>query len=261
MSFLLFKAVRFGISEVKKHQAKKTQDRFPPDYHLNDYHSAQAQHPTVHLRSADTAKDSSSAAKAILDGTLRFLQFVLGLAVIGLYGRDINYQYHSPSGHVRPEWVYAVVTAFLATSTAFLYLLLPSVLKKRRPLPVPAGAHLPLSVWEASLCVLWLTAFGIFGKMYLGAGPHAQQVLVSSPSVADSGNGSTNSVNGQGSAGEMADVTRMRHAVWVDLTNLGLWLLTGVWNFLRWWSRKGANADREAVWGDDAEKNVPATAI
>lgn len=59
------------------------------------------------------------------------------------------------------------------------------------------------------LFVLWLVLFGVFGGEYIGKG------------------------NGDGDH----RVTRMKRAVWVDLADLVLWFLTGVWGFLRWWTK------------------------
>lgn len=65
--------------------------------------------------------------------------------------------------------------------------------------------NLPLFVWEAVLCVFWLTLFGIFGKLYIGDYEDSSMV------------------------------TRMRRAVWVDLVDLVLWVGTALWKGMRWW--------------------------
>lgn len=52
-------------------------------------------------------------------------------------------------------------------------------------------------IWNLVLFVLWIVLFGVFGKMYIREDPEG-----------DSG------------------VIRMKHAVWVDLANALLWLIT-----------------------------------
>lgn len=58
--------------------------------------------------------------------------------------------------------------------------------------------------------LIWLTLFGIFGKMYFPEDPEG-----------DSG------------------IVRMKNAVWVDLVNWLLWTVTMVWTGLRWWKGRG----------------------
>ena len=53
--------------------------------------------------------------------------------------------------------------------------------------------------WDAVLFVLWVAVFGIFGKLFIHENPE--------------GNGG---------------IKRMKNAVWVDLINMLLWLVTGV---------------------------------
>jgi len=54
--------------------------------------------------------------------------------------------------------------------------------------------------WDTILFVLWIAVFGIFGKMYLHEDP-------------------------EGNAG----VQRMKNAVWVDLVNVFLWLISAIY--------------------------------
>ncbi|RHZ61352.1 MARVEL domain-containing protein [Aspergillus thermomutatus] len=204
MWFLALKLLRVGVKEAKKHKAKKNASNTTTDPE------------GINLdRSTDmtTTADSTTARnplKTLLETLLRFIQFVFGLTVIGLYGRDLHGTDNAPAP---AKWVYAVVTAFLATVTAAVYLLLPFVMKGRTPLARLGRLQLPLFIWESVLCVLWLTLFGIFGKMYIG------------------------------DYSEGPKVTRMRHAVWVDLVNLGLWAVTMGWVGFRWW--KGVKGGQE----------------
>ncbi|CBF76987.1 uncharacterized protein ANIA_10588 [Aspergillus nidulans FGSC A4] len=154
--------------------------------------------------------------KALLSTALAVVQFAFGLAVIGLYSQDINTA--RDNGDSAPSrWVYAVVTAFLSTVTAFLYLVLGWWWKKRsKPsFSQRAGLFLPLFAWESVLVILWLVVFGIFGEMYIGV------------------------YHVGGKDGGESKVTRMRRAVWVDLACLVLWVLSGAWRGVRWWKAKG----------------------
>ncbi|KAI2895912.1 hypothetical protein CBS63078_8426 [Aspergillus niger] len=136
---------------------------------------------------------------------LHILQAVFALTTIVLYGIDIHHA-HEKSQSADARWVYAIVTGMMGCGTALFYLVMMHwVLKTRTPLAMRERWNLPLFVWEAVLCVFWLTLFGIFGKMYIG-------------DYEDS-----------------SEVTRMRHAVWVDLVNLLLWVGTALWKGMRWW--------------------------
>lgn len=222
MYFVFFKLFRFGVSQVKKRKANKTQDQNPPQ---NDpTFNPQTQQGNMRVPSSYYTGSGAGARnpiKVLIESALRFFQFVFGLTVIGLYGQDVK---HDASVHAK--CVYAVVTGFLGTITALIHLLLPFVLKER-PLAVRPRCHLPLFVWEFVLFVLWLTLFGIFGKMYIG-----------NYSTVDEGR-----------------VTRMRHAVWVDLTSLCLCVATALWAGVRWW--KSRNGVVSAGKGEgDVEKDL-----
>ncbi|PWY90867.1 hypothetical protein BO70DRAFT_283096 [Aspergillus heteromorphus CBS 117.55] len=148
-------------------------------------------------------------------------QLIFGLTVLGLYGKDVHHA-HQSNEHADARWVYALITGMLGSGTALLYLLLIGwMLKRRTPLAARTRWNLPLFVWEGVLCVFWLTLFGIFGEMYIG--DHA-------------GGGK---------------VARMRHAVWVDLVNLGLWVGGATWKGVRWW--RGERAERDVLGVDGVE--------
>lgn len=216
MWFLALKLLRIGVKEAKKHKAKKNAANSTDPEGIDLDRSAHTNMPTT--ADSTTARNPLTTLLEIL---LRFIQFVFGLAVIGLYGQDLHSSDHPA------KWVYAVVTGFLATMMAGVYLLLPFVMKGRTPLARRARVQLPLFVWESVLCVLWLTLFGIFGKMYIG------------------------------DYSEGAKVTRMRRAVWVDLVNLALWVVTMGWVGLRWWRGvKGGQEGGEKEL-EDVEKAGP----
>ncbi|KAL4920857.1 hypothetical protein BDW62DRAFT_175425 [Aspergillus aurantiobrunneus] len=245
MWFVLFKIFRFGYSETKKYKAKKAaqqgtnQPQFQQPPHPNPYVDGSraqypmdtyppplpAQSPPPPSEPGTTSK--SAKAKALASTALAILQFAFGLAVIGLYSQDINSARNN--GDSAPSrWVYAVVTAFLSTVTATVYLVLGWWWKKRSKPAFSArgGLFLPLFVWEGVLVILWLVVFGIFGEMYIGV----------------------YHVGGQ--EGGDAKVTRMRRAVWIDLACLVFWVVSAAWRGVRWWKGKGGSFRSNGGFGE-----------
>jgi hypothetical protein len=170
-------------------------------------------------------------AKIFAERFLHFFQFVLGLTVAGLYGVDLHHA-REKGVYADPKWVFAEVCTGIATSTALFYMLAPHIFKNGPPLAARVRLHLPLFLWEAFICLLWLVLFGIFGKMYIGENPEGQ-----------------------------SGITRMIHAVWVDLINLVMWVCTAGWRGLRWWKGKSATAtdavEQPAPLQADGEKYPP----
>jgi hypothetical protein len=75
---------------------------------------------------------------------------------------------------------------------------------------IPFMSRIPFAfVWDTILFILWIALFGIFGKLYIHA-------------------------NAQGDAG----IIRMKHAVWIDLTNALLWLISAVGMAMYWVSHR-----------------------
>ncbi|KAJ5562707.1 hypothetical protein N7535_002847 [Penicillium sp. DV-2018c] len=239
MSFVAIKLLKLGYSQAKKHKAKKEAQKYqnppynptyPTNQHpLTSYPTGAAPGTTMHFDSHAEQSPRSKPAFMLLS-TLRFLQFVFGLTIIGLYGRDVHHD-HAHAGTWHAKWVYALITAFLATVTAAVYLVVPFVMRKAKKAAAGGpGLLLPRFVWEAVVTVLWLVLFGIFGKMYIGVhGPDEK---------------------GAEGLGDGAKITRMRHAVWVDVINLGFWVVSSTWVLVRWLKSRGV-AGSGAV---DAEK-------
>ncbi|KAK4624619.1 hypothetical protein CLAFUW4_05325 [Fulvia fulva] len=128
----------------------------------------------------------------ILRGLLRFFQFVLALTVCGLYGVDLHHASQAPNGYADSKWVFAEVVAGLAAFTIILYASL--------------GCCMPtlsekLFGWDWVLFILWTAVFGLFGSIYIHADPSPEQ-------------------HGQ---------QRMKNAVWVDLVNMLLWLVSAIY--------------------------------
>ncbi|KAJ5470296.1 hypothetical protein N7530_007653 [Penicillium desertorum] len=243
MSFLAIPLLKLGWSQAKKHKAKKDAQKYqaqngvyPPTYAeqhpMSGYPAGATPGTTIHFDPPEETK--STKLTSMFFSGLRFLQFVFGLTVIGLYGKDVHHD-HAEKHVWHSKWVYALVTAFLATVTAAIHLVLPFVMRKAK---TGAGQLLlPQFVWEFVVTVLWLTLFGIFGKMYIGVHPVEK--------------GDKDQVDDAISAlGDAPKINRMRHAVYVDVVNLGFWVITASWVLLRWLkSRRSAVAS-----GFDAEK-------
>jgi hypothetical protein len=142
------------------------------------------------------------AFAAILHLILRFFQFILALAVLGLYAQDLTAA-RKAGVYSDANWVYAVVVSTLSAIVAVVFMI-PKV-------PWWRGG------WILDLCllVLWIALFGDFGAKYIKANPE-------------------NVGHGDGPG-----IQRMKNAVWVDLVNLLLWLITSVWGVAMWlWGRK-----------------------
>jgi len=75
---------------------------------------------------------------------------------------------------------------------------------------IPFILKIPLLfLWDAILFFLWIVLFGIFGNMYIKE-------------------------RAEGSGG----ITRMKNAVWVDLVNALLWLVTALVMAGYWWKHR-----------------------
>ncbi|KAM3427454.1 hypothetical protein NHJ13734_008975 [Beauveria thailandica] len=127
-----------------------------------------------------------------------FLIFVLGLSIIGLYATDVQRARESNS-HPGSKWVFAVVVGSLSSVTCLAYL-------------VPFIFHalgFVAPIWNLVLFILNITLFGVFAKLYLHEDAR--------------GNGA---------------VTRMKNAIWVDLTSALLWLLVALASAGYWWKHR-----------------------
>lgn len=238
LPMLVKPALKFGWSQAKKQKKKrdlrKQHEQFqeagvyppyPPDepYPLGGYPKGAVPGTTMDFPPPEQTK--TSRPKSIIFSILRFLQFVFGLTVIGLYGRDVRHDHKNNIS--RSQWVYALVVGALATTTALVRLVKPFVSKKLGTNASPGMTLLlPQLVWELILCVLWLALFGVFAKLYIGVYPKADD-------------------------DDASKINRMRHGVWVDLVNLGFWVASALWIAVRWYKSKRTSAI-------DVEKEIEA---
>lgn len=146
---------------------------------------------------------ASMSIGSILRLVMRFFQLIMGIVVIGLYAQDLR-RAHNQGVKYDSKWMYATVTGTLAAFWAIVCML---------PL-VKAWFFFAV---DFVMFILYVTAFGIFGKMYINEDPE--------------GNGG---------------IQRMKNAVWILLVNMLLWFFTFVYGavvFFKYWKGKGAHAD------------------
>ncbi|GAM35274.1 hypothetical protein TCE0_017f03478 [Talaromyces pinophilus] len=142
---------------------------------------------------------SSSSLFRRLSGPYRFftvsrvlqaLQLIFAVVVAALYGIDLA---HSTKihAHADAEWIHAEFVAAVSAIICLIFSVMTSI-------HVAWG-----SILDAAIFVLWLAQVGVFGSIFY-------------PTVRP------------GYVGSTISVTRMRAAVWIDLVNMVLWLLTSV---------------------------------
>ncbi|KAJ5240980.1 uncharacterized protein N7469_002571 [Penicillium citrinum] len=254
MSFIFLKVLELGYNRHKKNKAaKKAQKEAElygqqPPYPTNTYPNQpypMSEYPpnigpgtdTRFSQPPGTPQSKRAKLAYMLVSAIRFFQFVFGLTVIGLYGRDVRHD-HKYKDTWNSKWIYALVTGGLATITAIIHLVIPFLMRRSGSASARAGSsnpalQLPQFGWEFVLCVLWLTLFGLFGKMYIGVYPEKK------------GEGDLK----ESGLGDSGRIDRMRHACWIDLINLLLWVFTSSWILLKW-----LKARRQAGTSVDAEK-------
>lgn len=134
-------------------------------------------------------KNSISAgmsAGSIFRIVMRFFQFLMGIVIIGLYAQDLDRAHKAGVGY-DSKWVFATVTGTLASFWALVCML---------PL-IKAWYFFGL---DFVIFIFYLTAFGIFGKMYIKEDPEGNKGII-----------------------------RMKNAVWIQLVNMILWFITTVY--------------------------------
>ncbi|KAH9223932.1 hypothetical protein DL95DRAFT_452914 [Leptodontidium sp. 2 PMI_412] len=165
--------------------------------------------------------------------TLRTLQFISAITIMGIYGPDLT---HSTRTHTtaNSEWIFAEVAACLSALTCMTHCFV-------------TVTRVAWCLWDWVLCVLWMAQVGVFGSIYLKGGKKEQYV------------------------GATTSEARMRAGVGVGLVNLVLWFATAVLGIAwccraRRFTRKGKAvkagvADEEEAAGkmlvdDDVEKGA-----
>ena len=154
----------------------------------------------------------------IAHSVYRFVQLVLALTVCGLYGVDLH---HANTEHKYSDskWVRSLFPPLLSPSprpnpalsnstdmlqvyaevTASLSAVTATLYL------IPFVSRIPmLFAWDLILFILWIALFAIFGKMYIGT------------------------------RADDYGIQRMKNAVWVDLVNALLWLISACGMLVYW---------------------------
>lgn len=155
--------------------------------------------------------------------TLRALQFIFALTIIGIYSPDLT---NSTRTHTRAHsaWIFADVAACLSALTCLIH----------------CFVTVTRVVWcllDLVLAVLWAAQVGVFAGIYLGGDGGGQ--------MEEEDVGVTN------------DVGRMRAGVGVGVVNLVLWFGTAVLGCM--WccvARRGKAVDSDEVDGGDDQRDV-----
>lgn len=145
---------------------------------------------TSSTTSSNSYRHLSAAYRFLtISHALRTLQLIFAIIIAGLYGVDLAH-FTEIHAHADAEWIYAEFVATISAFTCLIFSFMTSI-------------HVAWSVLDAAIFVLWLAQVGIFGSIFY-------------PTVRSEYTGSTLSIS------------RMRAAVWIDLVNMVLWLLTAV---------------------------------
>jgi hypothetical protein len=134
----------------------------------------------------------------------RGLQFLFAIIVCGFYGNRVDSERRDDESGYSAEWIFALLVAGLSAVTAVLFV----VAAPLSALPV-VGSRIKITRtyrafgWDVILFIAWIVVFGIFAGIFLGRD-------------------SDDKYKG-------ASTGAMKTAVWVDLVNVILWLVSAVY--------------------------------
>lgn len=133
---------------------------------------------------------------------VRGLQFILGIVIVGIYGERVA-KGREDSQDASVAWIYGLIVSVAACITALVFAVIaPFGAVSRR-----FKTH-RFFWWDLTLFVLWITAFGVFAEIFLHR------------------DGDDSSYKGSSTAVE-------KGAMWLDLTNSLLWLVSGIYGSLK----------------------------
>lgn len=213
-----------GISGVAKavinnsHVQKQFQSRFMesdlrPDPRANRQHNHYNNGNWMETTVQSTADSGFAYGKKTATAPLRVyeniprlvvrgLQFLLGIVVVGIYGERVHNGRENPE-EASAAWVFGLIVSTAACITALVFAVIaPFGAVSRR-----FKTHRCFG-WDLTLFVLWIATFGVFAQTFLHR---------------DDEDGS---YKGSSTAVE-------KGAMWLDLTNSLLWLLSGVYGSLK----------------------------
>ncbi|KAL9085916.1 MAG: hypothetical protein Q9165_007399 [Trypethelium subeluteriae] len=125
---------------------------------------------------------------------IRFVQFCLSLAIIGIYAPYLVHA-HNQHKYYDPRWMYATIVG-AATGLTALILIVITLLNRFARMSIPIHIVF-LLIWDAFMALNWVIVTGIFGTMYGKEKPEGDKGII-----------------------------EMKHAVWVDLAEMLLFFLT-----------------------------------
>ena len=131
---------------------------------------------------------------------IRVLQAILAATVIGIYASEYHTLTNSDYYYIRSKFWLAVSVGSLSLITAVVFAIIPFVVSYR----IVAFACL----WELILVFIWAATFG-YMKHYFPWGKLA-----------------TDTADAYKQA--LPDFEKLQDAVWVDLVNMLLWLITAI---------------------------------
>ncbi|KAK5727432.1 hypothetical protein LTR15_003328 [Elasticomyces elasticus] len=140
---------------------------------------------------------------------LRFLQLVFAVTIAGLYAVNLQdvkraHKANEEEGvFIYSRWVFAEVVAILSIITVLVY-------------AVPFIKSAWGFAWDWCLFVLWTALFGLFAKPFIHI-PAATYPKSDQPFI-----------------------RRMQSAVWLDLINMLLWLVTAIYSTFIWFRNRGS---------------------
>lgn len=141
---------------------------------------------------------------------VRGLQFLFGLIIVGIYGVRVGDGQKNPDDASAAWWFGMIVAVIACISSLILAFTAPfgAVSKKFK-------VHY-LFGWDLGLCFLWIIVFGIFMQLF-----HSR-------SSDDSYKGSSTSLQ--------------KAAAWLDLVNVLLWLISGIYGGIKTWVARRRDA-------------------
>ncbi|RYP93842.1 hypothetical protein DL770_000038 [Monosporascus sp. CRB-9-2] len=153
----------------------------------------------------------------------RAVQLVFAIVVCAFYGNRVRRDSSEGNGQ-HAAWVFALFVGGVSCATAVVY----ALCNFAAFFTVPLRTH-AVFAWDLLLSIFWLIVFGIFATIFLSLDEAEEDAY------------------------EGARVGAMKIAVWLDLLNAFLWLLTGVYGFIygytkekglgfcRFWEKKATN--------------------
>lgn len=171
-------------------------------------------------KGADTGKEMGKVWLKSFETIPRFvcrgLQFLFAIIACGFYGNRVDADRRGDEGF-SPEWIFAIFVAGLsAVSAALLVLVVPIA-----ALPF-VGSRFKVArtyrafAWDLTVFIMWLVVFGIFAGIFLKRDSDKPY--------------------------KGSNTTAMKTAVWVDLVNAILWLISGVYGAIKTFVGDKANS-------------------